>query len=272
MKRTFVCLVSVILLLTFIHGAAVAETEGSTIDRDALIGVWTFSVEPDQSDDGLLVLNEDGTCQLGMIDFSFTLQWVLEGDALILKLPGESETALQMQVVLDGDCLTVTEESGAVTEFVRADSLPENKLVAPDSEAEVFLGEWDMYLPYGEDPQRMVFNGDGTVEIHTDLDGSDIVFRIRWNYEDGRLYFPMTSTYYAILETSDGWLQVAFEGERIVLIEDVTLNDMVTSMGLGFDSRYVYVLTRPDNPLTEEEYQALQEKYALPEVENTEAE
>ena len=37
-------------------------------------------------------------------------------------------------------------------------------------------------------------------------------------------------------------------------------------------SRYIYVLIRPNDPLTEEEYRTLQEKYALPEEENTEAE
>ena len=80
---------------------------------------------------------------------------------------------------------------------------------------------------------------------------------MRWRYEDGTPYFPLTSTYMMALGTSDGLMQVAFEGERIVLIEDITLGDM----GLGFPSRYVYVLTRPDNPLTEEELAALQEKY-----------
>ncbi len=37
--------------------------------------------------------------------------------------------------------------------------------------------------------------------------------------------------------------------------------DNFADLTIGFPSRYVYVLTRPDNPLTEEELAVLQEKY-----------
>ncbi|MBR5344194.1 MAG: hypothetical protein IK127_00015 [Clostridia bacterium] len=266
MKKALLKILASIILLTMTAGVCFANAEESTIDRDALVGVWTFPVELYQDDTGLLVLNEDGTGQLGMIDFAFDLQWELEGDILTLDIPGMN--AVEQQVMMEGDCLTLTEESGVVTEYTRVNGLPETEQEEPSPEAEFFLGEWDMYSPYGVLMLRIVYNRDRTAEIHIDLDGSDLVLRIRWNYTDRFLYFPTNSIVSFMLGTSDGWMQVAIEGERIVLIDDIILDDP----GVSIDSRYVYVLTRPDNPLTEEEYQALQEKYALPEEENTEAE
>ena len=262
MKKVLGLLFVLVSLLTSTVGTGLAEADKTmveTADRDALIGVWIYSDESDPGVEGLLVLNEDGTAQLGLRDMTVDLQWALEGNLLSFIFPGESEAVFSMQAAVDGDRLILTEDTGAVNELTRSEGIPGAEPVEPDSEAEAFLGEWDMVLlSYGgETVERFAFNRDGTVETHSDVDGSDLVFRMRWRYEDGTLYFPLTSTYMMALGTSDGLMQVAFEGERIVLIEDITLGDM----GLGFPSRYVYVLTRPDNPLTEEELAALQEKY-----------
>ena len=262
MKKVLGLLFVLVSLLTSTVGTGLAEADKTmveTADRDALIGVWIYSDESDPGVEGLLVLNEDGTAQLGLRDVTVDLQWTLEGNLLSFNLPGENEAMFSNQAAVDGDRLILTEDTGAVNELTRSEGIPGAEPVEPDSEAEAFLGEWDMVLlSYGgETVERFAFNRDGTVETHSDVDGSDLVFRMRWRYEDGTLYFPLTSTYMMALGTSDGLMQVAFEGERIVLIEDITLGDM----GLGFPSRYVYVLTRPDNPLTEEELAALQEKY-----------
>ena len=270
MKKVLGLLFVLVSLLTSTVGTGLAEADKTMVDRDALTGVWIYSDESDPGVEGLLVLNEDGTAQLGLQDMTVDLQWALEGNLLSFIFPGESEAVFSMQAAVDGDRLILTEDTGAVNELTRSEGIPGAEPVEPDSEAEAFLGEWDMVLlSYGgETVERFAFNRDGTVETHSDVDGSDLVFRMRWRYEDGTLYFPLTSTYMMALGTSDGLMQVAFEGERIVLIEDLTLGDMVLieditlgDMGLGFPSRYVYVLTRPDNPLTEEELAALQGKY-----------
>ena len=266
MKKVLGLLFVLVSLLTSTVGTGLAEADKTmveTADRDALIGVWIYSDESDPGVEGLLVLNEDGTAQLGLQDMTVDLQWALEGNLLSFNLPGENEAMFSNQATVDGDRLILTEETGAVTEFSRSDGIPGAGPVEPGSEAEVFLGEWDMILLScgGETMERFTFGRDGTVEAHSDIGGSDLVIRIRWRYEDGSLYFPLTSTYMMVLGTSEGLMQVAFEGERIVLIEDIKLDEMTSSLGLGFPSRYVYVLTRPDNPLTEEELAALQEKY-----------
>ncbi len=278
MKKVFALLIAMITLFALLAAAGLAEAGETVMERDALIGVWTVSDESDAGMTGLLVLNEDGTAQLGIQDMTVDVQWALEGNVLSLTLPGVNEVQFSMQAAVDGDRLILTEETGTVTEFKRTDGLPETeraKPVEPDSEAEAFLGEWDLtFLTYdGETMEHLVFNRDGTVETHSDVNGSDLVFRMRWRYEDGTLYFPLTSTYTMALGTSESLMQVAFEGERIVLIEDIQLDEMISTLGLGLPSRYVYVLVRPDNPLTEEEIRLLQEKYvAEPEAENSAAE
>ena len=273
MKKVLGLLFALVILLASAVGTGIAETDATTVDREALIGTWVFTIADDSGEEGFLVLNEDETCRLGTDGLMYDMNWTLDGNVLSFVLPDIGIEAYHMTVAVDKDVLTFTEDSGAVTNFRRMDGQSETANIESDSEAEAFLGEWDMTFQYGG-TARITFGADGLTDIPMDLDGVVIHLHTRWNYADGILFFPVTGMYIPpVIGESNGNMQVFFEGERIVLIDDFILNDTVVNLGLGFENRNIYVLSRPDNPLTEEEFQALQEKYAVaPEAESDAAE
>ena len=66
MKKVLGLLFVLLSLLTSTVGTSLAEADKTMADRDALIGVWIYADESDSGVEGLLVLNEDGTAQLGL--------------------------------------------------------------------------------------------------------------------------------------------------------------------------------------------------------------
>ena len=281
MKKVLGLLFVLVILLTSAVGTGIAETDATTVDREALIGTWECFLEDGSSEDILLTINEDSTCQIGYPDFSLGLTWQLDGETLSLTVPGYDDAFMVLLVSWDEDSIILSEEGGNY--FKKTNSPSATAAIEPDSAAAVFLGEWLMYEYEYSTPVHAVFHEDGTLDQPMYPNGAGFVIHRRWSYEDGALRFlnDMPSVFSVLSEEEEQTgivQQVFFEGERIILIYEWVF----TREELGIISeepessvsiKMMTVLARPDNPLTEEEFKALQEKYAAaPEAESDAAE